>query len=196
MFSCRFVPVKIKRKTPCVSGAVALNGLAPTCFTMSKSYLNSMADSNSTACASPFHVIQQIPRERLYEIERDMAIIIPTRDERLRLLEGVLCGIPHDCLAVIISNSQQEPVDRFRMERNMIDAFCRYAKKVRRHPSAIPRTGPHLRTWRLPPRHRRQGACAARQSRRNARRHSARPAARQTVRGFHRFRQFFPGGRV
>ena len=79
--------------------------------------------------ASPFHVIQQIPRERLYEIERDMAIIIPTKDERLRLLEGVLCGIPHDCLPIIISNSQQEPVDRFRMERNMIDAFCRYAKK-------------------------------------------------------------------
>jgi len=79
--------------------------------------------------ASPFHVIQQIPREKLYDIERDMAIIIPTKDERLRLLEGVLCGIPHDCLPIIISNSQQEPVDRFRMERNMIDAFCRYAKK-------------------------------------------------------------------
>ncbi|MBP6826654.1 MAG: mannosyl-3-phosphoglycerate synthase [Saprospiraceae bacterium] len=79
--------------------------------------------------ASPFHVIQQITRERLYEVERDMAIVIPIKNERLRLLEGVLCGIPHDCLPIIVSNSQQEPVDRFRMECNMIDSFCRYAKK-------------------------------------------------------------------
>jgi mannosyl-3-phosphoglycerate synthase len=79
--------------------------------------------------ASPFHVIQQITRERLYEIERDMAIVIPVKNERLRLLESALCGIPHDCLPIIISNSQREPVDRFRMEQGMVDTFCRYAKK-------------------------------------------------------------------
>lgn len=79
--------------------------------------------------SSQFHVIQQISRERLYEIERDMAIVIPVKNERLRLLEGVLCGIPHDCLPIIISNSQRDPVDRFRLEHSMTDTFCRYAKK-------------------------------------------------------------------
>ena len=78
---------------------------------------------------SPFHVIQQIPYERLHEIEKDLAIVIPVKDERLRLLEGVLCGIPHACLPIIVSNSKNEPVDRFRMERSMVDTFCRYAKK-------------------------------------------------------------------
>ncbi len=78
---------------------------------------------------SPFHVIQQIPYERLHEIEKDLAIIIPVKDERLRLLEGVLCGIPHACLPIILSNSKNEPIDRFRMERSMVDTFCRYAKK-------------------------------------------------------------------
>lgn len=78
---------------------------------------------------SPFHVIQQIPYERLHEIEKDLAIVIPVKDERLRLLEGVLCGIPHACLPIILSNSKSEPIDRFRMERNMVDTFCRYAKK-------------------------------------------------------------------
>jgi len=78
---------------------------------------------------SRFHVIQQIPYERIHEIEKDLAIIIPVKDERLRLLEGVLCGIPHDCLPIILSNSKSEPIDRFRMERNMVDTFCRYAKK-------------------------------------------------------------------
>lgn len=78
---------------------------------------------------SPFHVIQQIPYERLHEIEKDLAIVIPVKNERLRLLEGVLCGIPHACLPIILSNSKNDPIDRFRMERNMVDTFCRYAKK-------------------------------------------------------------------
>ena len=79
--------------------------------------------------SSPFHVIQQIPQDKLHEIEQDMAIVIPVKDERLRLLEGVLCGIPHACVPIIVSNSKREHVDRFAMERNMIDTFCRYAKK-------------------------------------------------------------------
>ncbi|MEO6037532.1 MAG: mannosyl-3-phosphoglycerate synthase [Saprospiraceae bacterium] len=78
---------------------------------------------------SQFHVIQQISRERLHEIEQHMAIIIPVKNERLRLLEGVLCGIPHDCLPIIVSASERSPVDRFRMENNMVDTFCRFAKK-------------------------------------------------------------------
>lgn len=79
--------------------------------------------------SSPFHVIQQISHERIHEIEKDMAIVIPVKNERLRLLESVLCGIPHDCLPIIISNSQHDPIDRFRMEQNMVNTFCRHAKK-------------------------------------------------------------------
>ncbi len=78
---------------------------------------------------SPFHVIQQIPQEQLYEIEKDLAIVIPVKDERMRVLEGVLTGIPHPCLPIIVSNSKRDLVDRFSMERNMVDTFCRYAKK-------------------------------------------------------------------
>lgn len=79
--------------------------------------------------ASPFHVIQQISMEKLQEVNNKMAIVIPVKNERLRLLEGVLCGIPHHCLPIIVSNSLREPVDRFLMECRMIDTFCRYAKK-------------------------------------------------------------------
>lgn len=82
-----------------------------------------------TEFSSPFHVIRQVPYEQLYAIEKEMAIVIPVKDERLRLLEGVLSGIPHHCLPIIISNSKKDPVDRFRMEENMVDTFCRYAKK-------------------------------------------------------------------
>ncbi len=81
------------------------------------------------AFSSPFHIIQQIPRERLHEIESRMVIVIPVKDERLRLLEGVLSGIPHDCLPLIVSNSTRDPIDRFVMETRMVDLYCRFAKK-------------------------------------------------------------------
>lgn len=49
--------------------------------------------------ASPFHVIQQVSREKLYGIEKDLAIIAPVKNEKLRLLETLLSGIPDAVLA-------------------------------------------------------------------------------------------------
>ncbi|MDQ3807615.1 MAG: mannosyl-3-phosphoglycerate synthase, partial [Thermoproteota archaeon] len=49
--------------------------------------------------------IVNVGNNQIVDIERRMAIVIPTKGERLRLLEGVLSGIPHDCLTIIISNS-------------------------------------------------------------------------------------------
>lgn len=74
-------------------------------------------------------VIRQIPAERLYEIEQQMAIIVPMKDEKLRLLEGVLFAIPHPCLVMVVSNSAREPVDRFSMEAGIIENFRTFAKK-------------------------------------------------------------------
>ncbi|MFQ5825529.1 MAG: mannosyl-3-phosphoglycerate synthase, partial [bacterium] len=53
---------------------------------------------NGSASPEPGTGIQQIPYEALFEIEKDMAIVIPVRNERLKLIEGVLAGIPHQCL--------------------------------------------------------------------------------------------------
>jgi mannosyl-3-phosphoglycerate synthase len=81
------------------------------------------------AFSNPFHVIRHIEADKLYQIEKDLAIIIPTRNERLRLLEGVLSGLPHDCLPIVLSNSHTESIDRFRLECQTVENFCRYAKK-------------------------------------------------------------------
>jgi mannosyl-3-phosphoglycerate synthase len=77
----------------------------------------------------PHFVIRQVPYEALNEIEKQMAIIIPMKAERLRLLEGVLCAIPHACQVIIVSNSPREPVDRFNMEANAVDSFRTFTKK-------------------------------------------------------------------
>lgn len=79
--------------------------------------------------SSPFHVIRQIPLSTLHQIEKEMAIVIPIKNEKLRLLEGVLSGIPNACFPIILSNSQREPTDRFGMECSLLDNFCHSAKK-------------------------------------------------------------------
>lgn len=77
----------------------------------------------------PYFVIRQVPYEALYEIEKQMAIVVPIKGERLRLIEGVLYGIPHACLTIVVSNSPREPVDRFNMEKNAIENFNAFSKK-------------------------------------------------------------------
>jgi mannosyl-3-phosphoglycerate synthase len=64
------------------------------------------------------HIVA-IGNEQISEIESKMAIVIPIRNERLKLLEGVLSGIPHDCMTIILSNSPRQPVDRYKLEKNL-----------------------------------------------------------------------------
>lgn len=73
--------------------------------------------------------IQHIPYEELYKVESDMAVVVPVRNERLKLLEGVLCGIPHPCLVIIVSNSPHTPIDRFAMEKETLESYYRLSNK-------------------------------------------------------------------
>ncbi len=70
--------------------------------------------------------IVNIGNNQIVDIERRMAIVIPTKGERLRLLEGVLSGIPHDCLTIIVSNSPRQPVDRYKLEKEALQQFNRF----------------------------------------------------------------------
>ena len=53
-------------------------------------------------------VICRISYEELHDIEQQMAIVVPMQGERIKLVEGVLCGIPNHCLVIIASNSGAE----------------------------------------------------------------------------------------
>ncbi|MCG6989901.1 MAG: mannosyl-3-phosphoglycerate synthase [Gemmatimonadetes bacterium] len=70
-----------------------------------------------------------LPYERLHEIQRQMAVVVPVRGERIRLVEGILFAIPNQCLAIVVSNSPREPVDRFRVEQQALCTFARLARK-------------------------------------------------------------------
>ncbi len=68
---------------------------------------------------------QVVALDALRAVERGMAIVIPCMNETRRVIEGVLSGVPHDCLLVLVSNSDRAPVDRYSMEAQSVEDFCR-----------------------------------------------------------------------
>jgi len=73
--------------------------------------------------------VMKIDDEVLRSFEGEMAIVIPTKDEKLQLFEGVISGVPHDCALIVISNSSRKKVDRFRLEKDTLEQFCRHAQR-------------------------------------------------------------------
>ncbi|KAJ4364194.1 hypothetical protein N0V83_009650 [Neocucurbitaria cava] len=57
----------------------------------------------------------------LRAIESQLAIIVPCMNEELTILDGVLHGIPHECLIILVSNSNH---CNFRNERALLSDFC------------------------------------------------------------------------
>ncbi len=89
-------------------------------------------DSGMGAFARPEDeesTVRRLAYEDLSDISRDMAIVVPVRGERLKLVEGVLVGIPNDCLTIVVSNSAREPVDRFQMEFDAVRQYADVSKK-------------------------------------------------------------------
>jgi mannosyl-3-phosphoglycerate synthase len=64
---------------------------------------------------------RRVSREAISNIEQKLAIVLPVKNEDLKVFEGVLSGIPHDCLMIIISNSNMES---FKNERDIVNRFC------------------------------------------------------------------------
>ncbi|KAF1843207.1 glycosyltransferase family 55 protein [Cucurbitaria berberidis CBS 394.84] len=65
-------------------------------------------------------------QESLHAIEAQLAIIIPCMDEDQSILDGVLHGIPHECLIIIVSNSNSS---NFKAECTLLTDFCHNAKR-------------------------------------------------------------------
>jgi mannosyl-3-phosphoglycerate synthase len=65
--------------------------------------------------------------ESLRAVETQLVIVVPCMNETRSVIEGVLSGIPHDCLIVLVSNSDRGPVDRYEIEAQTVEQFCRLA---------------------------------------------------------------------
>lgn len=75
------------------------------------------------------NTIVKLSYESINNIEKNMAIVVPVMNERIKLIEGVLSGIPNDCLVIIVSNSPREPIDRFYIEKDAIEHAARFMGK-------------------------------------------------------------------
>jgi mannosyl-3-phosphoglycerate synthase len=67
---------------------------------------------------------QKIEREAIDAIQQKLAIVLPIKDEDIKIFEGVLSGIPHDCLMIVVSNSQRGEIDNFKKEQESLSRFC------------------------------------------------------------------------
>jgi mannosyl-3-phosphoglycerate synthase len=88
-----------------------------------------LSDGDAQHDDVPVRTVRRIPYDVIDTVEKNMAIVVPCKNERLKVLEGVLAGIPHDCLTILVSNSPRTPVDRFRMEREALSQFCRIVRR-------------------------------------------------------------------
>jgi len=73
--------------------------------------------------------VQKIEEDIIKDLEEKMAIVIPTKDERLKLFEGVIRGVPHECLIIVVSNSQRKRIDKFKMEQDALNQFCHFTRR-------------------------------------------------------------------
>ena len=73
--------------------------------------------------------VLKIEEEVIRNYEDKMAIAIPVKDEKLKLFEGVISGVPHDCLIIVVSNSQRRRIDRFRMEKDALSQYCHFTRR-------------------------------------------------------------------
>lgn len=78
---------------------------------------------------SSHQTVRKFDYDEISNILHDLAIVIPIKNEKLKLLEGVLSGIPNECLVIIISNSSRSPVDRFAMEVETVRQLVRFMDK-------------------------------------------------------------------
>jgi len=73
--------------------------------------------------------IKKFDYDEISNLLHDMAIVIPVKEEKLKLLEGVLSGIPNECIVIIVSNSPRSPVDRYAMEVETVRQLGRFMDK-------------------------------------------------------------------
>jgi mannosyl-3-phosphoglycerate synthase len=72
--------------------------------------------------------VRNVPREDIYRVLEEMAIVVPMKNEKLQLVDGVLKAIPHQCPIIIVSNSKREGPNIFKQEVDLVKHFYTLTK--------------------------------------------------------------------
>jgi len=71
----------------------------------------------------------KVSEATIHEMQKKMVIVIPTKNEKIRLFENCISGVPHECLKIIVSNSDTQPINRFELEKETLQQFCEFSKR-------------------------------------------------------------------
>ncbi len=71
----------------------------------------------------------RVPAAAIRRVEQDMVVVVPCMNETRKVIEGVLSGIPHGSLIILVSNSARQPVDRYEIEAQTVEQFCQLADR-------------------------------------------------------------------
>tara|TARA_R110002003_G_scaffold197_3_gene15351 strand:- start:288 stop:1508 length:1221 start_codon:yes stop_codon:yes gene_type:complete len=63
----------------------------------------------------------------VHAIEKDLAIVVPCMNEARDILDGVLRGVPHDVLIILVSNSSEA---NFESESQLLETICHDTGRV------------------------------------------------------------------
>ena len=63
---------------------------------------------------------KDICSDEIKRVLRRLAVVIPIKNESIHLLDGVLRAIPFDCTAIVVSNSERDAHDIYKMERETV----------------------------------------------------------------------------
>ncbi|WP_297523190.1 mannosyl-3-phosphoglycerate synthase, partial [Thermococcus sp.] len=72
--------------------------------------------------------VKNVPREDIYKTLEDIAVVVPMKNEKLQLVDGVLKAIPHQCPIIIVSNSKREGPNVFKQEVDLVKHFYSLTK--------------------------------------------------------------------
>ena len=68
-------------------------------------------------------LLHSIHRDEIESILDDLSVVVPVKNEKINLLDGVLRAIPQNCLIVVVSNSTRGSRDIFRLEEDVVSHF-------------------------------------------------------------------------
>lgn len=72
---------------------------------------------------------KDIPFDKIKDVLKRLALVIPVKDENINLLDGVLRAIPFDCSIIVVSNSKREPQDIYKMEKDVVARIHDYSQQ-------------------------------------------------------------------
>ncbi|RYP45097.1 hypothetical protein DL768_008528 [Monosporascus sp. mg162] len=121
------IDMRIERRQHCEQfGTVQINGLQRVIE------LDAGAAAPAAGLGEGEDIV--VPAEVLAAAEKETAIIIACMNEEYQTIEGVLSGVPHDCLVILVSNSDRPGrgraiADRYAAEVRMLETFGGRARR-------------------------------------------------------------------